>query len=165
MNAACQQSRTTDPLQLPSNLAGLGFREFQAGSWQAARANLAEAIDLARDMRLRLDLRGAMNLLALIAAAQGRFDELEDLTGPASPPASGAYVVVLTWARGLGALGAGRPDEALALLDLSGYDEGRHESIMSRWQIADLAEAAVQVGRPEVAERTLARFEPLLLDG
>jgi DNA-binding CsgD family transcriptional regulator len=160
-----QRWRMTDPLQVPATLTGLGFREFQAGSWQAARANLAEAIDLAQDMRLRLDLRGAMNCLALIAAAQGRFDELEDLTGPGSPPASGVYVVVLAWARGLGSLGAGRPEEALALLDLSAYDEGRHEAMMSRWQIADLAEAAVLVGRPEVAERTLARFEPLLLQG
>jgi DNA-binding NarL/FixJ family response regulator len=150
---------------VPRQLTGLGFCEFQAGSWQAARANLSEAIELAQDMRLRLDRRGAMNVLALIAGAQGRFDELEELTGPDSPPASGAYVVVLAWARGLGALGAGRPEEALALLDLSAYDEGRHEGLMSRWQVGDLVEAAVQVGRPEVAERTLARFEPLALRG
>jgi DNA-binding CsgD family transcriptional regulator len=160
-SAELQRSRTEDPLRVPSILAGLGFREFQAGSWQAARASLSEAIDLAQDMRLPLDQRGAMNVLALIAAAQGRDDELEELTGPASPPASGAYVVVRAWARGLGALGAGRPEEALGLLDLSAYDEGRRATIMSRWQIADLVEAAVQVGRPEVAERQLARLEPL----
>jgi DNA-binding NarL/FixJ family response regulator len=165
LSGELQRCRMTDPLGVPAQLTGLGFREFQAGSWQAARANLSEAIELARDMRLRLDQRGAMNCLALIAAAQGQFDELDELTDPTSTPASGAYVVVLAWARGLGALGAGRPEEALALLDVSAYDEGRHETIMSRWQIADLVEAAVQVGRPEVAERTLARFELLALGG
>jgi DNA-binding NarL/FixJ family response regulator len=161
LTAAVQRSRTADPLHLPSTLTGLGFREFLAGSWQAARANLNEAIELARDMRLRVDLRGAMNVLALIAAGQGRFDELEELTGPDSPPAFGVYVVIRAWARGLGALGAGRADEALALLDLGAYNEGRHETLMSRLQIGDLVDAAVQVGRPEVAERTLARFEAL----
>jgi DNA-binding CsgD family transcriptional regulator len=165
LNAAVEEYRTTDPLRVPSTLVGLGFREFQAGSWQAARANLSEAVELAQDMRLRLDQRGAMNILALIAAAQGRFDELEELTGADSPPASGVYVVVRAWARGLGALGAGRPDEALALLDLGAYEEGRHEAVMSRWQIADLVEAAVKVGRPEIAERTLGRFEPLEVCG
>ena len=165
LSAELRRSRITDPLQVPSHLSGLGFREFQAGSWQAARANLSEAIELAQDMRLRLDRRGAMNTLALIAAAQGRSDELEELTGPGSPPAFGVYAVVTAWARGLWALSAGRPDEALALLDLSAYDEGRHETLMSRWQIADLVEAAVKVGRPEIAGRTLARFEPLVVRG
>jgi DNA-binding CsgD family transcriptional regulator len=163
--AELQRCRTADPLQVPSNLTGLGFREFQSGSWQAARANLAEAIELAQDMRLRMDLRGAMNVLATIAAAQGRLDEVEHLTGPNSPPASGVYVVMRAWARGLAALGAGRPDEALALLDLSAYEEGRQEALMSQWQIADLAEAAVRAGRPEVAKGTLSRFERLALNG
>jgi DNA-binding CsgD family transcriptional regulator len=160
-----QRSRLMDPLRVPGDLAGLGFREFQAGSWQAARANLAEAIDLAQDMRLRLDLRGAMNVLATIAAAQGRLDEVECLTGPDSPPASGVYVVMRAWARGLAALGAGRADQALALLDLSAYEEGRQEALMSQWQMADLTEAAVRAGRPDVAERTLSRFEPLARGG
>jgi DNA-binding CsgD family transcriptional regulator len=163
--AELQRCRTADPLQVPANLTGLGFHEFQAGSWQAARANLAEAIDLAQAMRLRLDLRGAMNVLATIAAAQGRLDEVEHLTGPDSPPATGVYVVMRAWARGLAALGAGRPDEALALLDLSAYAEGRQEALMAQWQIADLAEAAVRAGRAEVAERTLSRFERLALNG
>ena len=158
-NEVLQRRRATDPLQVPAWLTLVAFREFQAGSWPAARANASEAIALARDMRLRTDERGAMNTLALLAAAQGRFDELEELTGPGSPPAPGVFAVTLAWAGGLGALGAGRSEEALVLLDLSAYEDGRREALMSRWQIGDLVEAAVQAGRPEVGERALASFE------
>jgi DNA-binding NarL/FixJ family response regulator len=164
-NAVLQRRRATDPLQVPAWLTLVAFREFQAGSWPAARANAAEAISLARDMRLRTDERSAMNTLALLAAPQGRFDELEELTGPGSPPAPGVFAVTLAWARGLGALGAGRPEEALALLDLNSYEDGRREALLSRWQIADLVEAAVQAGRPEVAEPALASFEPWVQRG
>ena len=164
-NEVLQHRRATHPLQVPAWLTLVAFREFQAGSWPAARANASEAIALARDMRLRTDERSAMNTLALLAAPQGRFDELEELTGPGSPPAPGVFAVTLAWARGLGALGAGRPEEALALLDLNSYEDGRREALLSRWQIADLVEAAVQAGRPEVAEPALASFEPWVQRG
>jgi DNA-binding CsgD family transcriptional regulator len=151
--------RSAHPNDVPTWLTLVAFREFQTGSWPAARANASESLQLARDMRLRHETRNAMSVLAFLAAAQGRFGELEELTGPASPRAHGVLAVSLAWARGLGALGGGRPADALAELDLSGYEEGRHEAMMSRWQIADLVEAAVQSGKPEVAERALERFE------
>jgi DNA-binding NarL/FixJ family response regulator len=59
----------------------------------------------------------------------------------------------------LGALGAGRPDEALALLDPRRPGGEFDRSFQSRWLIADLVEAAVQAGEPGLGEAALARFE------
>jgi DNA-binding CsgD family transcriptional regulator len=157
-NAALERVRATHPLDVPAWLSLVAFREFQAGTWTAAHADAVEALALARDMRHQS--HSARSVLAMLAAAQGRFDELEVLVGPGSPPAPGVFAVSAAWARGVGALAAGRPEEALAELDLSAYEEGRHEAIMSRWLIADLVEAAVQAGRPEVGERALAGYEP-----
>ena len=157
-NAALQRARATHPLDVPSLLDLVAFREFQAGTWPAAHADAVESLALARDMRHKS--HGATSVLALLAAVQGRFDEVDDLVGPASQSAPGPYAVTAAWARGLGALAAGRPDEALGELDLSAYEEGRHEAMMSRWQIADLVEAAVQAGRHDVGERALAGYEP-----
>jgi hypothetical protein len=159
-NAILQRQRGRAPLEVPLWRTLVAHREYETGSWTAARANLTEAISLARDMRLGVSRHGALSALAALSAAQGRFDEVEELTGPGSAPAPGVYAVARAGARGLAALGAGRADEALAELDLSSYEAGRHERIMSRWRIADLVEATVWVGTPEVGAAALAATNP-----
>jgi DNA-binding CsgD family transcriptional regulator len=110
-------------------------------------------------MRLRDAEANAVSELAMLAAAQGRFDELHELTGPGWPDPGGAAgtirAVRRAWALGLAALGSGRAEDALVLLDVS----GRGEPWISPWLTADLVEAAVQAGEPTVAEPALAAFD------
>jgi DNA-binding CsgD family transcriptional regulator len=157
-----ESRRMARPDELPSWLVLLSFREFQAGNWPAARASGTEALDLAHEMRHDGWERGAANILALVAAAQGRFDEVERLLAPwvhSVGRSHGTPGISAAWAFGLGKLGAGRADEALSLLELAYDNKWADVGFISRHLIADLVQAAVQAGRAEVGEVALAQFE------
>jgi DNA-binding CsgD family transcriptional regulator len=145
---------------LPSTLFYAGSAQAYGGRHQEARQTVAEGLRLARDTGQQRWVDALAEPLALLAAARGDEQLCRELAGDALGRASRpAWSVPWTSsALGLLHLGLGRPGQALAqLAALAGGRRFFH--IPATRSTPDLVEAAVRLGRAEVAAEPLALFE------
>jgi DNA-binding CsgD family transcriptional regulator len=145
---------------LPSALFYTGSAQAYGGRHEEARQTVTEALQLARDTGQQRWADALAEPRALLAAASG--DEklcrelADEALGRANMP---AWSVPWTSAAlGLLDLGLGRAETALARLET--LAEGRRFfHIPATRSTPDLVEAAVRLGRPEVAAESLTLFE------
>jgi DNA-binding CsgD family transcriptional regulator len=104
---------------------------------------------------------------ALVAAISGKGSVAHEQASAAIGTSDEAFVVaVATWARGLEALGAGRHEEArLRLQELFASGSSAYHFEVSRWAIADLAEAAEHTGDPGGVAALVGRAEERAMAG
>jgi DNA-binding CsgD family transcriptional regulator len=156
-----QELRTTGRIGwLPSALFYAGCAQAYGGRHQEARQTVAEGLRLARDTGQQRWVDALHEPLALLAAARGDEKLCRELTGEALGRASRpAWSVPWTSsALGLLHLGLGRAEQALD--QLGTLAEGRRFfHIPATRSTPDLVEAAVRLGRAEVAAEPLALFE------
>jgi len=168
LSAAVDAMRTYGQLNhLPVLLVVLGFTDVWRGRWSEARSMAAEAIQLAADTRQPLMKASGLALEALVAAVSGNGAVAHERASAAVGMADEAFTVAVAgWARGLEALGAGRFEEArLRFQEMFTPGSPAYHFEVSRWAIADLAEAAVRTGDPGGVAALVARAEERALAG
>jgi DNA-binding CsgD family transcriptional regulator len=145
---------------LPSVLFYVGSAQAYGGRHKEARQTVAEGLRLARDTGQQRWVDALAEPLALLAAVRG--DEklcrelADEALGRANRPAWN--VPWTSSALGLLHLGLGRAEQALSQLET--LAEGRRFfHIPATRSTPDLVEAAVRLGRAEVAAEPLALFE------
>jgi len=111
---------------------------------RSAEAGVADA--LATDLALS-------HLLAIRGDQAEVWRRTSRVLAFAVPHGEGLLAARARWLRGLAALGAGEPESALHELRVG---VSGHPAIAA-WAVADIAEAAVAVGRQDVADAVLAR--------
>jgi DNA-binding CsgD family transcriptional regulator len=153
---------------LPLALERLAFSQFWCGAFAAAKANAAEAMQLARDIGQDEVAANAVGTLALAAAAEGKEEEcrsaVSDLQQIALPRRLVLFFSSSEWALALLDLGFGRATDALSRLDSLTDDRlGNFHPAVTFWSAPDLIESAVRAGNHERAQETLERYEPWAL--
>jgi DNA-binding CsgD family transcriptional regulator len=148
---------------LPFLLAGLSDVEFRTGRWVAASAHAEEAVRIAEDTHDETMLAYALACLARPQAAQGHAECRTHVERAITLGSRriGAVVAYALSALGLLELGAGRNDDAVAVLEVLAEQveaRGLREPSVVQWA-PDLVEAYVRAGRRQDAERVLGRFE------
>ena len=150
---------------VPSVLALLASCERDVGRFGAAAMSATEGLRLATDTGQDIIAARLASTLAWLAAVQGRPEECRDLADGVMterpghrpwPPA----IAFVTWALALVDLGAGRNAEACTALEglaHGGQDLGHRVVAIS--SAADLVEAAVRIGRVEVARQGLQTLD------
>ncbi|MFE6862933.1 AAA family ATPase [Nocardia sp. NPDC057668] len=133
------------------------------GRWDDAIADASEAITLAADFGGLQTPAYGYSTLGLITALRGDTAAAFDLTERSLafstprryyPITAGAF-----FARGLGAVGAGRPDDAFEALDpIATPGHFAHHPTLAVLSAADAAEAAVRIGRFDRARGYLDRL-------
>jgi DNA-binding CsgD family transcriptional regulator len=136
------------------------------GDWSVAVPAAEEAVALAAETEDPIWVAGAQAVRAVLAAFRGQelaADELaREAEGVAAPLRAGFILAVVQLARGVAALGRGRPTEAYEQLrrvfDTS--DPAYHHSVRT-WAVGDFTEAAVHSGHRQAAERIVDEMERL----
>jgi DNA-binding CsgD family transcriptional regulator len=136
------------------------------GDWKLAAPAADEAAALASETGDAIWVAGAHAVSATLAAYRGREDQADDLSAEAeriAGPLRASFVLaVVQLARGVSALGGGRPSEAFEQLRrvFDGSDPAFHHAVRT-WAVGDFAEAAVQSGHSDAAELVLGEMERL----
>jgi hypothetical protein len=145
---------------LPSALFYTGCAQAYGGRHEEARQTVTEALHLARDTGQQRWADALAEPRALLAAASGDEKLCRELADEALSRANmPAWSVPWTSAAlGLLDLGLGRAETALARLETLAKGR-RFFHIPATRSTPDLVEAAVRLGRPEVAAEPLALFE------
>lgn len=133
------------------------------GAWDDAIADAREAIALAEDFGGLQTPAYGYSALGFIAAVRGDTAAAAELTehtlGFAIPRRFYPLTAGVHWSRGVGALGAGRPDEAFDALDpISAPGHIAHHPTVAVLSAADTAEAAIRIGRFDHARSCLDRL-------
>jgi ATP/maltotriose-dependent transcriptional regulator MalT len=162
---AAAYARTRGEVAVLVNLlAPYAAVEAWTGRIRSAMAHATEGMELARQTLHETYLAVYQAVLAWMHALSGNAEESHRLAISAmqagiehefSPTAATA-----AWALGLGALGAGRPDEALTQLN----DLARREGIVGHpatalFATGDIVEASVRAGDVEMARRAVRALE------
>jgi DNA-binding CsgD family transcriptional regulator len=152
--------------RVPQVLAPLASLDMWAGEYARAAARAAEGAALARETGQDHLAAHFGAVLAWIAAVRGRAEECDELALDAlglgrahgvRPP-----VAIASWALALSDLGAGRWPEAMARLSaLVAPDSPESHPMVVLLATGDLVEAALRVGRPDLAQDALEGFERL----
>ena len=156
---------------------GLLARALTLQAWSAAQlADLGTAIPaaeeahrLAQETSQPLIMATAEAVQAILAALRGQHDAAEALAAQAErvsvPIGASATMAAALLARGLAALGAGRPADALAHLRRihDSADPAFHAAIRCH-TIGDLAEAAVRSGEPHSIDAYMQEMETAALE-
>ena len=150
---------------LPYGLVRLAGVELDTGRWRAARAALAEAVELAQETGNSTDHGLALGTLAWLEAAQGHADaclaHVEEALELAGRLGGGSRLDRAAAAIGLLELGCGRPQAAIAPLeDVRGaqHETGWSDAALAPHQMPDLVEAYVLAGRTAEAHAVLDEF-------
>jgi ATP/maltotriose-dependent transcriptional regulator MalT len=145
-------------------LAPFAAAESWTGRIRSAMAHATEGMELARQTGHETYLAVYQAVLAWIHALTGDHDETRRLAIPAMQAGLehefSPTTAIASWAMGLSALGAGRPDDALTQLT----DLARREGIASHPAITmcatgDIVEAAVRAGDVETAHTAAGALE------
>lgn len=156
-----ERLRTEGPISwLGYSLCQQAMLNLVAGQWDDAIADATEAIVMADDFGGRQTQASSYGTMGFIAALRG--DEAgataftERTLTFSRPRRTFALSADAHWARGLAALGAGRPDAAFEWLEtLSTPGHFAHHPTVATLSASDAAEAAVRLGRFDAARRHL----------
>jgi len=143
---------------LPYAQEALGLAQLATGRFQDARANVAEAIELATDLGLDLQVVVLTSISAWLAAVRGDVETVQKQSGLVLGDTRQHRVAwgFATWAGALTDLTAGDPAGALDKLEpLCDGPAGRDLTMRA---IPDHVEAAVRVGDDDRARRHLPRL-------
>jgi DNA-binding CsgD family transcriptional regulator len=145
---------------LPTALDRLAYADLLAGRLADALVAGTESMQLARDTGQ--DAAHHLNGLAVVHAWRGDAEACRDLAEQARVLAGPRPVALLTsvgtWAMGLLELGLGRPAEALTHLEPIFDGHRPFHPAVRLWAAADLVEAAVRAGRPDLAGPVAEQF-------
>ena len=149
--------------ELPYALCLTAAMDHALGRYGDAEANAEESLRLAIETRQETDRCYVLSLLASVAAVRGATEECHAKAGEALEAATakglGAAAQHARWALGRLELGHARPAEALAhLLMLGEGGDAPPAPLVSLLASPDVVEAAVRVGRPQVAAAALERY-------
>jgi tetratricopeptide (TPR) repeat protein len=145
---------------LPGALLARARWEEWSGAWDAARADTAEALDLATEAGQTATVVESLHALGFLAVHQGRQGDAEAAFSQASQlmQATGwGEDHISSYGFGRLALSVGRPDEAIVALEPATFDERgrlRHRSALAY----DLVEAYLRTGRLQAARATLEQM-------
>lgn len=147
-------------------LAAHAVAEAWTSRVRSARAHATEGLTLARQSGHSTYRSLYEAVLAWISAVTGDHDECERLALEAGrrglEQEFAPTAAIASWARGLGALGAGRPDEALGHLgQLVQRDVRTSHPMVAVAATGDIVEAAVMAGDPDTARTAMAALEQL----
>ena len=137
----------------------------QLGDWQMAVPVAEEALALAQATQDPIWVASAQSVLADLEGFRGHEARAEDLCRNAervaAPLKAGFILAVIQLARGVSALGGGRPGEAFEHIRrvFDPADPAAHH-IVRTWALGDLAEAASLSGQIEPAREIVAALEP-----
>ena len=140
------------------------FSEFETGDWIGALESSAESIRFGEETGQTYWVAAAMIMQAMLAASRGNSEAAEIQLGEAErllqAPGANFWQAMLANARGLAALGAGRPDEAFQHLHRV-YTPGdpAFNTGLQFQSLADYVEAAAASGREEAAAAAIADVE------
>jgi DNA-binding CsgD family transcriptional regulator/tetratricopeptide (TPR) repeat protein len=134
------------------------------GNWPLAAQDLDEGERLARETAQPQWEAEAQARKAMLAGLRGEHDLAESLAGDAQRtllPIGGSFILAsVQWARGLIALGRGRPAEAYDHLQrMMDPGDPAYHYFMRCWVIADLAEAAVQSGHRDAVRAVMEELQ------
>jgi DNA-binding CsgD family transcriptional regulator len=149
---------------LPRTLGTLAPLEMWQGDFPSATAHASEGLRLARETGLEHAATQFLAALAWIAAVQGRTEDCVALAAAALNPGGirplRSAVAIATWALALSDIGIGSWSEAIARLEAVAAPQSPvSHPMVARLAAADLVEAAHRVGRLDLAQTALARFE------
>ncbi|MEV4611536.1 AAA family ATPase [Kitasatospora sp. NPDC049258] len=149
---------------LPMTLAPLVALEIATGRWSSALANGDEGLALAEETGQEGAACHLRVLLGWMAALRGQSERCRELVqlglAAAAEHKIASASAIAHWALGLLALGEGRPEDAVELLEQVVLPEraGSH-FMLAAAVLPDLIEAAVRAGRHQAAEEYLCRYE------
>lgn len=164
---AAARARTDGTVAILVNmLAAYAAAEAWTSRVRSARAHATEGLTLAQQTGHRTYRSLYEAVLAWISAVTGDHDECERLALQAGrrglEQEFAPAVAIAGWARGLGALGAGRPDEAHGHLgELVRRDVRASHPMVAVAATGDIVEAAVMAGDPDTAQTAMAALEQL----
>jgi DNA-binding CsgD family transcriptional regulator len=149
---------------LARSLIQRGWAAVFLGNWPLAAQDLDEGERLARETSQPQWEAAAQARKAMLAGLRGEHDLAESLAGDAQRtllPIGGNFILAtVQWARGLIALGRGRPAEAYDYLQrMMEPGDPAYHYFLRCWVIADLAEAAVQSGHRDAARAVMEELE------
>ncbi|MFH8387803.1 AAA family ATPase [Kitasatospora sp. NPDC018058] len=150
--------------RLPMTLAPLVALEIAAGRWASALANGEEGLALAEETGQEGAACHLRVLLAWMAALRGQSERCRELVRQGLAGAAehriASAAAIAHWALGLLALGEGRPEDAVELLErvVLPNDAASH-FMLAAAVLPDLVEASVRAGRQQAAEEHLCRYE------
>ena len=148
----------TSALEVQAQLA------YRTGEWRAAHAAAEESVRLSADTELTVQLAYSLGVLAIVEAARGDAASAAHAAQADEIAARNRLGVIAEYtgaARGLDALGRGRPGDALVHLQLVARRveaTGRRQPGVLQWE-GDALEAAVRADRLDLALPGLALLE------
>ncbi|NBH11294.1 LuxR C-terminal-related transcriptional regulator, partial [Amycolatopsis sp. SID8362] len=142
---------------LPSALYYVTLSQTSLGHYRDAMTSATEALDIAEATGQHHWASHAAGTRAYLLAMRGDEDDCRRMADYALAYEGGG-VHRARWALGLLELGHGRPQEALDQLMPLYHGIARHQMPAERC-LPDVIEAAVRLGRPDLAAEALARFE------
>jgi DNA-binding CsgD family transcriptional regulator len=147
---------------LTTLLCNLGNTTYLLGRWSSSAAYSTEALSLARQTGHGVGASGALAQLARLAALRGEVELCLERADEVLSFESINWLVKSrrSWALALLHLGQGRPEEAFeTLATLVPPERWPDRLVNAVIATGDLAEAAVQSGRPDVAARAVDGLE------
>ena len=163
-SAAADRARETALGVLPEALRLVAASTWITGHWNVAYAVGSEAVEVAAELGRSLTRCAALAVLASIAAARGQEDacarHADDAARLAGELEMAVFVLRADRARALAALGAGRLDEAAAVLGrirTALAESGNREFSIS--PLPDLIETHVRAGYADEARPLLLEVE------
>ncbi|MFI5720696.1 ATP-binding protein [Nocardia sp. NPDC051750] len=156
--------RTSEPARLAGALARTAMLDSFAGRWAEAESSATEGLRLAEDMGADHIASQCRNCLGWLAAARGDERLVAEVTArtldTSLPQGVRALSAAAYWNRGMALLFHERPEDSLEILIR--LAEPGHDAAHSTYALLsalDTAEAAVHVGRHEVAEERVRALE------
>ncbi|GAA1452109.1 AAA family ATPase [Nocardiopsis tropica] len=155
--------RRFEPARLADVLAHTATLDGFAGRWAESESAAAEGLRLAEDVgadQISAHCRNCLGWLAAVRGDEHRAAEAADrVLRTALPRGSRAVSAASYWINGMTSLFQERPEEALdTLLRLADPGHGAMHPTFALLAALDTAEAAVHVGRLDVAEERVRRL-------
>ncbi|MEJ0028794.1 MAG: AAA family ATPase [Rhizomicrobium sp.] len=140
------------------------FAETETGDWMGALRSSAEAIRFGEETGQTVWVAAATIVQARLAAMQGNFDTAAACAGQAErlvqSPGISFWLAMLQNARGIAALGAGRPAEAYEQLQrVHTLGDPAFNTGLQFFSLADYVEAAQSCGHEAAAASAVAEVE------
>ncbi|MDT0267500.1 AAA family ATPase [Streptomyces sp. DSM 44915] len=156
--------RRGERARLADALARTALLDYVAGRWPDAESSATEGLRLAEEMGADHLASRCRTSLGWLAAARGDERTVAEITArtleTSLPRGVRALSAAAYWNRGLAALFQERPDEALdALVRLAEPGHGAEHPTFALLAALDTAEAAVHVGRHDLAEERARALE------
>lgn len=138
--------------------------EIETGDWTGALRSSAESARFGEETRQMVWVAAAMIVQAILAGRRGHFGAAEALAGQAErllvSPGTNFWRALLQGARGIAALGAGRPAEAYEHLQrISTPGDPAFNTSMQFYCLADYVEAALSCGQEAAAVAAIEDVE------